>query len=118
MKLKPLLTVAGIGIVIAAIFVQSEYSDGKVSAADLRQGVEVEASCGQCQFGMAGTGCDLAVRIGGKCLWVVGTGIDDHGDAHGDHGFCNAVRQAVVKGEIRGDEFHADSFELKARDSQ
>ncbi|KIQ19306.1 glutaminyl-tRNA synthetase, partial [Flavobacterium sp. MEB061] len=26
----------------------------------------VEASCGECQFGMKGKSCDLAVRIDGK----------------------------------------------------
>jgi hypothetical protein len=28
----------------------------------------VEASCGQCQFGMEGHGCELAVRIDGKSI--------------------------------------------------
>jgi hypothetical protein len=26
----------------------------------------VEAACGECQFSMPGTGCDLAVRIDGQ----------------------------------------------------
>jgi hypothetical protein len=30
----------------------------------------VEASCGQCQFGMKENGCDLAVRIEGKSYFV------------------------------------------------
>ncbi len=29
-------------------------------------GQVVEAPCGECQFDMEGTGCDLAVRIDGK----------------------------------------------------
>jgi hypothetical protein len=33
----------------------------------------VEASCGQCQFGMEGHGCELAVRIDGKPYFVDGT---------------------------------------------
>jgi len=37
----------------------------------------VEASCGQCQFGLPGRGCDLAVRIDGDAYYVDGTGIDD-----------------------------------------
>ena len=41
-----------------------------------------EAACGQCQLGLAGDSCDLAVRIAGKAYFVDGTGIDDHGDAH------------------------------------
>ncbi len=72
----------------------------------------VEAACGQCQFGMAGEGCDLAVRMGGRSWFVDGTGIDDHGDAHGPAGFCNAIRTARVRGEVVGDRFVVRSFEL------
>jgi hypothetical protein len=39
----------------------------------------VEASCGQCQFGMEGHGCELAVRIDGKPYFVDGTSLDSHG---------------------------------------
>ena len=58
----------------------------------------VEASCGQCKFGLPGNSCDLAVRINGKSYFVDGTAIDDHGDAHAKDGFCNAVRKANVQG--------------------
>ena len=51
----------------------------------------VEASCGQCQFKMAGKGCTLAVRIKGKSYFVDKANIDAFGDAHGDDGFCNAI---------------------------
>ncbi len=37
----------------------------------------VEVSCGQCQFKMAGKGCNLAVRINGKSYFVDGTSIDE-----------------------------------------
>jgi hypothetical protein len=47
----------------------------------------VEASCGQCQFGMEGHGCELAVRIDGKSYFVDGSSIDSHGDAHAKDGF-------------------------------
>jgi hypothetical protein len=47
----------------------------------------VEASCGQCQFGMKGYACDLAVRIDGKPYFVDGTSID-YGDAHAEDGFA------------------------------
>ena len=56
----------------------------------------VEASCGQCQFGMKGHGCDLAVRIDGKSYFVEGSHIDKHGDAHAEDGFCSAVRKFLV----------------------
>ncbi|MBE8725618.1 DUF6370 family protein [Flavobacterium hungaricum] len=72
----------------------------------------VEASCGECQFGMKGKSCDLAVRIDGKSYFVDGTTIHDHGDAHADNGFCNAVRKASVTGEIKGNRFVASSFTL------
>lgn len=72
----------------------------------------VEASCGECQFGMKGKSCDLAVRIGGKSYFVDGTKIDQHGDAHAENGFCNAIRKASVTGEIKGNQFIATSFTL------
>jgi hypothetical protein len=72
----------------------------------------VEASCGQCQFGMEGQSCDLAVKINGKSYFVDGSGIDDHGDAHAKDGFCQKVRKAVVSGEIAGNRFKASSFKL------
>jgi Family of unknown function (DUF6370) len=72
----------------------------------------VEASCGECQFGMGGNGCDLAVRIDGKSYFVDGAGIDDHGDAHASDGLCNCIRKARVSGEIRDGRFVATAFEL------
>ena len=73
----------------------------------------VEAGCGQCQFRMTEkSGCDLAVKIDGKSYFVDGTTIHDHGDAHADDGFCQAIRQAEVKGEIIDGRFKAESFTL------
>lgn len=73
----------------------------------------VEASCGQCQFGMKSkSGCDLAVRIEGKSYFVEGTKLDDHGDAHAEDGFCSAIRKAEVSGEIANDKYVATSFKL------
>ena len=70
----------------------------------------VEASCGQCQLGIDGDGCDLAVRIDGKSYLVDGSSIDDHGDAHGDDGMCNSIRKAKVTGEIKNGRFVATSI--------
>ena len=78
----------------------------------------VEAACGQCQFGLPGKGCDLAVRIDGEAYYVDGTRIDDHGDAHSDIGFCNAVRQARVTGRVENGRFVATSFELLPSDNE
>ena len=73
----------------------------------------VEAGCGQCQFRMnEKSGCDLAVKIDGESYFVDGTTIHDHGDAHADDGFCRAIRQAEVKGEIVDGRFKAESFTL------
>lgn len=76
------------------------------------QGSIVEASCGQCQFDLSGSGCNLAVRIDGDAYFVDGTEIDDHGDAHAAEGFCNMVRQARVSGQIENGRFAATQFEL------
>ncbi|OXB07117.1 hypothetical protein B0A81_11610 [Flavobacterium plurextorum] len=72
----------------------------------------VEAACGECQFGMKGKSCDLAIRIDGKTYFVDGTKIDDHGDAHAQDGFCNAVKKATVTGTIEKNRFKATSFTL------
>lgn len=72
----------------------------------------VAVSCGQCQFGMEGKGCDLAVKIDGKPYFVDGTSIDSHGDAHAKDGFCASIREAAVTGEIVKNRFVASSFKL------
>lgn len=72
----------------------------------------VDASCGQCQFKMAGKGCTLAVKINGKSYFVEKAHIDAFGDAHDTEGFCNAIRKAKVQGEIVNDKFIATYFEL------
>jgi polyhydroxybutyrate depolymerase len=72
----------------------------------------VEAACGECQLGLTGKSCDLAVRIDGKAYFVDGTDIDSHGDAHAKDGFCNSIRKAEVQGEIANGRFKATYFKL------
>lgn len=73
----------------------------------------VEVSCGQCQFGMKNKkGCDLAVRIDGSTYFVSGTGLNDHGDAHSEDGFCSTIRKAQVVGEVKDNLFVVTSFQL------
>lgn len=72
----------------------------------------VEIACGECQFKMKGNDCDLAIRIDGKSYFVDGKGIDDFGDAHDEHGFCNAISKAKVSGEIVNGRFKAKTIEL------
>ena len=74
----------------------------------------VEASCAQCQFKVKEPrGCDLAIRINGKVYFVDGTGLDSHGDAHEEDGFCMAIRQATVSGQIEGNRIRVSQFVLK-----
>ena len=72
----------------------------------------VEAACGECQLGLKGNGCNLAVRIDGKAWYVDGTTIDAHGDAHAQDGFCNAIRKAEVQGEVIDNKFKVTYFKL------
>lgn len=73
----------------------------------------VEASCGQCMFGLkTKKGCDLAVRIDSVAYFVDGSNIDDHGDAHANDGFCNAIRKATVQGAVVNGKFVATKFTL------
>ncbi len=79
----------------------------------------VEASCGQCQLGLEGHGCDLAIRYEGKSYFVEGEkSIESFGDAHAKDGFCNAIRTAVVTGTIREGKFYTTDFDLKKVDEK
>ncbi|EIA09522.1 DUF6370 family protein [Flavobacterium frigoris] len=85
------------------------------NAQDKKEAVKtqiVEASCGQCQFGLKAKGCDLAVRIDGKAYFVDGSSINEHGDAHATDGFCEAIRKAAVVGKVKNNRFVATSFTL------
>jgi len=96
---------------ISSIFGQK--SDPKVSTPDPNKKIQVvETACGECQFKLAGKGCDLAVRINGKAYFVDGTDIDSHGDAHAEDGFCKAVRKAEVQGNLVNDRFKVTYFKL------
>ncbi|HMR91159.1 MAG TPA: DUF6370 family protein [Chitinophagaceae bacterium] len=99
-------------VLLAAAASAQDNTTKKTAADTARKSQVVEASCGQCQFKMEGRGCTLAVRINGKAYFVDGTSIDDHGDAHADDGFCEAVRKAEVKGEVMNGRFRASYFKL------
>ncbi len=72
----------------------------------------VEASCGQCHFGLPGKGCNLAVRIDSIAYFVDGTDIDSHGDSHAKDGFCESIRTAEVQGELINNRFQVSYFKL------
>ncbi len=78
----------------------------------------VEAACGECQFGLTGKGCDLAIRMNGHAYFVDGTNINSHGDAHGADGFCEAIRTAEVQGKILNGRFQASYFKVKKENEQ
>ena len=102
--------------IVCLLFIGTTYgqkSDPKVSTPDPNKKTQVvETACGECQFKLAGDGCDLAVRVNGKAYFVDGTDIDSHGDAHAKDGFCNAVRKAEVQGEIVNNRFKVTYFKL------
>lgn len=104
---------------LCALFIAGVAMSQTVSKSPLRETPdstkkiqEVEASCGECNLGLPGKGCELAVRINGKSYFVDGTSINDHGDAHAKDGFCEAVRKAKVQGEIVDGRFKATYFKL------
>jgi len=97
---------------------QSAETDTQVASVQPAETILAEAACGQCQFGLPGGGCDLAVRIDGTAYYVDGSSIDDHGDAHGATGVCNAIRQARVEGRVEKGRFVATSVEVIPVDSE
>ena len=101
-------------IIVAAAFIFSANISNAQTAKTAADSIQVvEASCGQCKFGMKDKkGCDLAVRINGVPYFVEGTSIDKHGDAHADDGFCNSIRKAKVSGKVVDKRFVATSFTL------
>src|SRR5687767_3667375 len=104
-----LLLLAGSFITLTA---SSQNKSLKANPDPAKKILQVEASCGECQFKMKGKGCNLAIRMDGKSFYVDGTSIDDHGDAHGADGFCEAIRKADVQGEIVNNRFHATYFKV------
>ena len=103
--MKKIITVAFFLIGMASMNAQEKKTEQKTQV--------VEASCGQCQFGMKDKpGCDLAVRIDGKSYFVEGTDINKHGDAHAHDGFCSAIRQAEVVGEVKNNKFVVSQYKL------
>lgn len=91
---------------------QEPQSQDAVSKSVETRSAEVEVSCGQCQFGMSGEGCDLAVKMNEHVYYVDGSSIDDHGDAHATDGLCNCVRKAIVSGKVVDGRFIASELKL------
>ncbi len=109
--MKAILTI--LTVLFFTVAATAQAKNPSIHKADPSKKIQiVEAACGECQYKMEGKSCDLAVRIDGKSYFVDGTRIDEHGDAHADDGFCNAVRKAEVQGEIKDNRFVATYFKL------
>ena len=102
------------GLLIISLSTHAQNSENNKGKKDsLTKTMIVDASCGQCQFGMNGSGCELAVRIKGKSYLVDGVpAMNTYGDPHGEDGMCNMVRKAEVTGSVKGKKFVATSFKL------
>ena len=100
-----------ISLVVLSAIGQTKKTTVSIVNANKKTAV-VETACGECQFGLKGKSCDLAVKINGKAYFVDGTNINDHGDAHEDDGFCNAVRKAEVQGTLVKNRYKVTYFKL------
>lgn len=106
--------------VVFILFVSSSYSqvakslDKKPDAS--KELMLVEASCGECSYGMPGNDCDLAVKIKDSTYYVDGVGIYEFGHPHDKNGFCLTIRHAEVQGEVVNGRFKASYFKLLKED--
>ncbi len=102
------------GLLFFSLSTQAQISENSKGEQDsLTKTMIVDASCGQCQFGMDGSGCELAVKIKGKSYLVEGVpAMNSYGNPHGEDGMCNVVRKAEVAGSVKGKKFVATSFKL------
>ena len=98
-------------IVILSANGQTKKAD--LSKPDPSKKIQVaEVSCGECNFHLKGKSCDLAVRINGKAYFLDGANIDSFGDAHASDGFCKAIRNAEVQGELVKNRFKVTYIKL------
>ncbi len=75
----------------------------------------VIASCSRCNLGnYKNKKCSMAIEID-KNVYEVKGHTHDHRKAHNDDGICNALRIAHVSGNIKGNNFLAESFTLMDR---
>lgn len=107
-----------IGLVLSLGVFSQEKKKQKLVMDNTKPLLTLEASCGTCMFKMKGDGCKLAVRFEGKDYFLEGTSIDDHGDAHDQEGFCNAISKAKVQGRVKGDTFKVSYFELLKKETK
>ena len=63
-------------------------------------------------FDMPGEQCELAIQYNNSNHYVKGAKIDDYGDAHSDEGFCNAILDVTIQGEINNNKFLLTFFKI------
>lgn len=80
--------------------------------------IKAKASCGICMFDMQGEKCELAVQFNDSKYYVEGADIDDYGDAHSDEGFCNAIIDVSIQGEIINNTFLLTFFKVNNKNSE
>ena len=106
-RYRPLLSIA-----VAACVLAGCKTTQRTDASPAMQ--SAQAGCATCVFHMDDVvGCKLAVKIDGKPYLVVGSGIDDHGDAHAADGLCLVARDADVMGSIEDGRFVGTSVKLR-----
>lgn len=74
--------------------------------------IKAKASCGICMFDMQGEQCELAIQYNNSKYYVKGAKIDDYGDAHSTEGFCNAILDVTIQGEINNNKFLLTFFKV------
>ncbi len=112
--MKTILTLASL---LIGLWYQAQEQPAKQQLDKKKKIYEVLASCGTCNFKMKAEGCPLAIKYDDKYYLVEGTSLDDHGDAHADDGFCNAIKKAKVQGKFEGDRFKSTYFEISKVDT-
>lgn len=110
--MKRLIFALFLGLLSMSTYAQQSPAKKSTVATKVIKNQIVDISCGTCNFKMKGKDCALAVKIDGKSYFVDGKKIDDFGDAHDEHGFCNAVRKAEVTGSIVKNRFKATTVKL------
>jgi len=78
----------------------------------------LETSCGECNYDLDGSGCDVAVKYDGKAYFVDGVGIYEYGHPHAKGGFCVAIRKAEVQGKLENGRFKVTYFKLLPPDDK
>jgi hypothetical protein len=112
------LILATIGIACLPLLASAQAAHNLAQTPDPNKPLlTVETSCGECNYGLPGESCDVAVRLPmedgtTKAYYVDGVSISEYGHPHAKNGFCVALREAEVQGEVVDGRFKASYFKL------